>query len=156
MYRSKFNGADIIPHVATTGVYGEPLGKEPNKAGYTLVAGTTYYYYLGNQSKEAAFQSVHLKWDAAAVLTITIEDSNLDDVLSYSVTAGEWIKEDPSTAYVGGSGGVTVTNATVAVAGGTAGGCMFHLGLMGSLRTRVKVVVGGTGGVVRVAACHKE
>lgn len=157
MQRPGPNGNDLVPLVSGTGV--TPTGysnvQGASKSGYTLSSGTTYYYYLGQSPKESPYQSVHVKWDNAAILTISVEDTDFDDVTAYDATAGNWLHEDPTTAYVAASGG-TPTNATVAVAGGTAGGCLFHLGQNGALRTRLKVVVGGTGGVVRVAMNAKD
>lgn len=128
------------------------------RGGFTLASGTTYFYPIGGQSAEVS--AVHVQWDAAIILTsVTVEDSNFpeSDVAHHSVAAGDWIDEDPTTAFVGTVGaGVTVTNGVVAVAGGQQGGAMFHVADTGSRRTRLKVVVAGTGGNVRVAAWGKE
>lgn len=140
------------PLQAVTAAGVEP---KPTEAGQTLLLSTTYYYNLmGNDSPLSA---VHIKWDASIVITsIVVEDSCIPEAALGSTTAGDWIDEDPTTAYVGSVGaGVTVTNATVAVAGGAAGGAMYHLGNDGALKKRLKVVVGGTGGVLRVQAHYK-
>lgn len=131
---------------------------EFGRGSFTLASGTTYFYPVGGQ--DAPILSVHVQWDAQIIITsLTIEDCNFpdSDVDWYDDAAGEWIDEDPSSAFVGtDSGGATVTNGVVAVAGGSQGGCMFHLADTGARRTRLKVVVAGTGGELRVASWGKE
>ena len=123
--------------------------------GVTLANNATFYVGFGVEG--ALIQSVHLQWDAALILTaVTVEDSNNPDAAITSSTAGEWIQEDPATAYVGGLGNLTVTNLTLAVAGGAAGGAMIHLGNLGSLRQRLKLVVGGTGGVIKITGHARQ
>lgn len=128
-------------------------------AGVTLANGITYMFPFGGA--ESPLESIHCKWDAAIIITsITIEDCNFPkradgaggvDVADDDTTAGSWIDEDPSTAFVGTVGaGTTVVNGVVGVPGGAAGGCMFHLGNFGARRGRIKVVVGATGGLLRV------
>lgn len=125
---------------------------------YTLVAGTTYVYPLGGP--DAPFLSAHVQWDAAIIITsITVEDTNFGkaDVTNFSTTAGDWINENPSTAFVGFVGaGVTVTNGVIAVIGGAAGGCMFHVAETGAIRSRLRVAVGATGGALRVGSHGKD
>lgn len=119
----------------------------------TLVTGKTYVYPLGGNA--ATVESVHIQWDANAALTITVEDSNFApaDVTMYSTTTGDWLNENPSTAYVATVGaGAAVASATVTVTAGNTGGALYHLGNTGAKRTRLKIVA-TTGGVVRVA-CH--
>lgn len=120
---------------------------EASPGGYTFANGITYYVPISGVNS-ALLESIHAIWDNAAILTITVETTNHPDATLFSSTAGQWIQENPTTAYVGGAGGFSVVNLTVAVAGGTAGGCMIHLGNLGSLKARLKVVTGGTGGVV--------
>lgn len=140
----------------------------------TLVNGRTYLFAVGSSEAplpaEVPLTSIHLRWDAAVIVTFTIETCNFpakkpgvlgdvgpDDVTDVDATAGNWIQENPSGVYVGTVGaGVTVTNLTIAVAGGAAGGAMIHLGNLGSRRVRVKAVVGGTGGKVRCNVRGKE
>jgi hypothetical protein len=136
-----------------------PVAAVPGPRGqFTLSSGTTYLYIL--TAADPTRISAHVQWDAAVVITsITFEDTNVmrDEVSDFSTTNGDWIDEDPSTAFVGTQGaGVTVTNGVVAVAGGAVGGCMFHVADHGAARARLRVVVGGTGGVVRVATHDKE
>jgi hypothetical protein len=93
-----------------------------------------------------------VKWDASAVITsVEFEDTNMksEDASTYDTTAGNWIKENPSSAYVAVVGaGATPTAMTVAVVGGAAGGMMLNVGNIGSRRSRLKVSMGATGGVL--------
>jgi hypothetical protein len=147
-------GTDIAP-IKSDGTLLERKD-EASQAGYALANGATYYYELARVGMAAPYQSFHVKWDIAAILTITVESSCFSDVNAWSTVAGEWEKEDPTTAYVAHDGNSTVVNATVSVPGGTVGGCLYHVAQTGALRTRLKILVGGTGGVVRVAGCAKE
>lgn len=155
---------------------GTPVLYVPNSKGCTLASGTTYVFPFGHERSaitvETALASMHLKWDASVIVTFTIETCNFPatlsgngqgaiDVASYDNAKGNWIQENPTTAYIsvtstdGTTGGATVTGATIVVAGGTAGGCLIHLGNLGARRCRIKAVVGGTGGVVRAYAHGK-
>lgn len=166
-------GTRDLPVFKTNGNEADP---SPTTGGVTLANATTYYAPLGSQTTPAPAQtslnSVHVKWDSAFVGVITIETCNFPerkggvsigaaDVSNFDTTVGNWIQEDPPTAYIstkstdGTTGGATVANATVTVAGGTAGGCMFHLGNLGARRTRVKLV-STTGGVVRISYTGKN
>jgi hypothetical protein len=138
-------------------------GAEAASAGehgkFTLTAGTTYYYVLGGA--DASCQSFTLTgYTSAAVVTSgTVQDTNHAelDVTNHSSTAGEWLNEDPTTAFVAVDGtGWSQTNGVIAAAGSGVGGAMFHLGDDGASRTRIAVVVGGTGGVFRGSAWGKE
>jgi len=143
-------------------------GTEFGRGSYTLASGTRYFYVIGGA--DAPFNSIHFQWDASIIITsLTVEDCNFPpvargdgaggagDVSDFSVAAGDWIDEDPSTAFVGTVGaGVTVTSGVVAVAGGAQGGCMFHVVDTGARRTRVNMLVGGTGGEARCAVWAKE
>lgn len=138
------NGSPYISPIKSDGTI---LAIQNGKA--TLASSTTYLYPMGGQA--ATVESAHLQWDSALVAVISVEDCNfaLDDVSLYSTTTGDWIHEDPTTAYIATTTtDVSVANATVTVAGGAAGGCMIHFGNTGGKRTRIKVVV-TTGGVVR-------
>lgn len=117
----------------------------------TLASSATYYYPVGGES--SPLNSVWIKWDATLNAVFTVEDTNArsEDVSSYDATAGNWIQENPTTAYVGVTGG-TVSSLTITAASATAGGAMIHLGNTGARRTRLKAVV-TTGGVVAVG-CH--
>jgi len=123
----------------------------------TLASGTTYYFEL--PGPRDLLCSAHCLWDASIILTsVVMEDSNLpgDITTAYSSTAGHWLTENPSTAYIPVTGsGVSVTNATVAATGGAAGGCMINIADQGSYRQRIKVVVAGTGGAFRCFVWNK-
>jgi hypothetical protein len=146
----------------------------PSTWGVTLASGTTYYFPIGAPKApvpaESIISSIHVRGDSAIICAITIEDCNFGatrspgdgrgdvDVSDFELasTAGNWIPENPSSASVGTVGaGWVATGATVNVAGGAAGGCMFHVGNMGSRRLRLKIVVAGTGGKVRVGVHGK-
>lgn len=132
---------------------------EPGK-GCTLGVGT---YLFPVSSPDSPTESVQLIWDAAIVATsIVFQDCNAprfkkpndpdsgDDITDIDLTAGKWMTEDPSTAYVPIAGaGATVVNMTIALAGGAVGGAMLNLGNLGSKRGRIKVVT-TTGGALRV------
>ena len=148
-------GNDIIP-IKSDGTKLDRFGKDPNQAGYTLANGATYYYLVGAPAKESPYQAVHLMWDSAAILTITIEESCFADVSPNSTTAGQWVPNNNPNAYISHDATSSWVAATGTVAGGTAGGAVINLALTGGLRTRVKVVVGGTGGVVRAAMNAKD
>lgn len=104
----------------------------------TLLSGATYYYPLSDG--KATCISAQIEWDAAAILTITFEDCNFNEISNHSAVAGKWI---PSAL-------------TASAAGGSAGGAIFNVADLATRRQRLKVVVGGTGGQVRVARHGKD
>lgn len=152
------------------------LATKTENVGCTLVTGHSYAFPLGGPNSQLVsatpLASAQLIWDASFVGTITIEETNLPrfaggevaggiiEALDWDTTKGHWIADNPSTAYIsvtstdGTTGGATVTNATIVVAGGTAGGAMIQLGNLGSRRCRIKAVA-TTGGVVRCAVNGK-
>lgn len=126
--------------------------------GVTLGVGT---WFVPVNAPDAPTETIHFMWDAAVVATsINYQDCNAprykrgnykdsgDDVSDIDQTSGHWVTQDPSTAYVPAGAGYTVTNMTVAVAGGTANGTVFELGNLGTKRGRMKVVL-TTGGKMR-------
>lgn len=122
--------------------------KQPdhNDAGVLLANGVTYYVPFGGEA--SPLQDVHVQWDAAIILTsIEVEYACNPAPAVFSAVVGEWVKTNAVGPFsqVDAVGGGVPTALTVAVAGGTVGGCNFHL-IMGSRRGRLKVVVGGTGG----------
>lgn len=146
-----------------------PNSPDPYLPAYTIATGvkldssrngwalsnTTYYVPFG--AADALIESVHVTWDAVAVGTITVEDSNFpeEDVTSYHSTAdGKWLQENPSTAYVPILGGSPVAM-TVTIPGGTAGGAMFNLGNLGTRRVRLVIVL-STGGRMNALAAGKK
>ncbi len=160
MGRRSASSSYVTP-IKSDGVVQTESGTEFGRGSYTLAAGT-YLYPL--DGADSSIVSVHLQHDASVALTsCTIETCNLPDLASdsdgaawYSTTAGHWIDEDPTTAFVGVVGAnTTATNGVVAVTAGAAGGAMWHVGNNGARRTRLKVVC-GTGGEIRVATWGKE
>lgn len=123
---------------------------------YTLAAGT-YYFVL--PIGQAQVCDVHLTHDAAAAITsATIETCShaKTDVTDYSTVGGEWIDQDPSTAFVGTKGAnTTATNGVVAVTAGAAGGASWQISGVGADRMRLAVVV-ATQGEVRLSFCGKD
>jgi hypothetical protein len=132
--------------------------------GYKLAAGT---WYIDCSMPDAVNAAVHCSWDSTIVISaLNIQTSGMPAYKSLSApftdssgavdvsgfaadTTGLWLKQDPSTAYVPITPGAgTVTNMTVAIAGGTAGGCEFDIGNLASRRCRTKLVV-TTGGYFR-------
>jgi len=147
------------PYVQPLQTDGNNLVDEIGRGRYTLTAGTTYYYLLGGA--DAPFHSVQITgYTAGLVITsATIQDTNHGtlDVTDQSSVVGEWVTEDPTTAFVGVDGtGWSATNGVVAASGGGVGGAVWHLGESGAARTRLAVVVGGTGGILRVSAWGKD
>lgn len=125
----------------------------------TLAAGQTYYYVLGGI--DASFISAHLTGiDPGLIITsATVQDCNHadNDVSNFSTTVGDWSPEKPSTAYVSTDGtGWTASNGQVAVAGGSVGCAFWHLAEDAAARTRIAVVVGATGGKVRMSGHGKD
>lgn len=125
---------------------------------FTLAANTTYYFPL--PIKCSTIFDVHLTHDnSIAITSARIETCGHSDkdVSNVSAIGGEWIAQNPSTAYVGVAGATTTaTNATVAVVAGNAGGADWQVSGNAAPRARLAVVVGGTGGEVRVSFCGKE
>ncbi len=125
--------------------------------GYKLGVGT---YYVDVGIPDAARSIIHMAWDAALAATVTYQGSNLPayqsesapmtdssgavDVSLFDAVAGNWITEDPTTAYVPVVTGVTVTNQTLTVAGTNAGGTRFDV-TNAYRRSRIKIsaTVGG-------------
>ena len=131
--------------------------------GYNLSIGT---WYIDAGLPDAAWISIHCAWDFnLAASSLNYESSNLpafaslsdpyadssgavDVALNASDMAGAWIPWNPSTPYIPTDGaGVTVTNATVAIAGGAQGGATFNI-INADRRGRTKIVV-TTGGYFR-------
>lgn len=154
--RHPISTAFITP-IKSDGTLQVESAAEFGRGAFTLTNGVTYYFPVGGQDSKIV--AIHLQHDAAiAITSATVEDCCMPpgDVTDYSTSAGEWIDEDPSTAFVGIVGATTTaTNGVVAVVAGNIGGAMWHV-TTGARRTRLKVVVGGTGGEVRVASWSKE
>lgn len=142
--------------------------KVPYEPGKGFKLASTGNWYIDISIPDVSQISVHYAWDASlAATSVNVQDSNLPDFKAFSATthdpdpgvdialndevAGNWITEDPSTAYVPSGSGYTVTNSTIAVTGGTANGTILNFGNMSSRRRRVKVVV-TTAGFFRCSA----
>jgi hypothetical protein len=125
---------------------------------FTLEAATTYYFPLPIAS--SAIYDVHLQHDAAiAITSATIETTSMGEteVTNISSTAGAWADQDPSTAYVATVGATTThTNGVGAVVAGNVGCLDWQVSASGAHRGRLKVVVGATGGEVRLGFCGKQ
>ncbi len=149
---------DVAASVALTPDAIVYLTNEAPRGYYTLEATKTYVYEIGGP--DAAYLSTSFAWDAGIVITsITAEDCDWPavDVPPFATANTDWFDEDPAAAFVATKGaGVTVTAGVVAVAGGAVGGCRYNIGQTGALRTRFIVVVGATGGKLRVAAHGKN
>lgn len=130
---------------------GTPITEE-GRGRFLLAANTTYHFLIGGD--EAPFESVHLTGiTAAAIVTsATIRDCNHpksgpDAVNDYDTTDGYWLPENDSRSFVAVEGaGWVASNGVLAVAGGAVGGAMWHIAETGAARTRLTVVMGGTGG----------
>lgn len=148
-------------------------GNDPTLFGVTLTNGVTYVFPFGGDRSptpaETHITVAQLRWDNAIAFTAVVEECNFPrqspsdsaqgfaDVADHNTTIGNWIPIKPPDAYVEVVGGGTYTIATgiIAVAAGQAGGCTINLSLWGSRRGRVRMVVGGTGGLVRCAVNGK-
>jgi len=146
--------------------------KNPTPLGVLLANGTTYYIPLtdsgGTQDatgpiSQAGSVGAHILWDAAIIATVTIEVCNFTqtiqgagsgtDITDSDATAGHWVQWNPvfgASNYGNTTAGGVLTNYSLAIAGGTAGGAVFGFPDSGFRRYRIKIVVGGTGGRIRV------
>lgn len=141
----------------------------PATFGVTLTNGITYVFPMGAYHAPVPSQSwvlgMQLRWDNAIAFNANLEECNFPalwpfdnaqgavDVADSSLVVGNWIPIRPAAGYVEVAGGGTYTPATgiIAVAAGQAGGCTINLSLWGMARARLKIAVGGTGGLVRCA-----
>lgn len=145
-------------------------------AGCVLASSSHYFFLLGGDHDpigRAPLAGAQVKWGTAFVGTITVEvcyfpktlggedGTGPVDVSDFDTTKGNWMQVLPSAAYVtvtstdGTTGGATVSNGQVSVAGGTAGGCVYDLGNLGARRVRLRVDV-TTGDTVRCGLTAKE
>lgn len=150
--------------VARTGKYVQPIlsdgtpaaTSDPNLGVYTLAVGT---YYLDLKDPDATCLSTHFQWSAALVGVITFWTGDFSAVHAplISTTSGDWIQEDPSTAYVPITGtGATVANLTITLAGGgIGGGSRVNISALAASRVRARIVV-TTGGTLRTAKFGKD
>lgn len=152
MGRHQTSSSFITPH-DSTGVDVVAGTASLGRGTFQLVAGT-YFFRLGGH--DTPYKSCQLQWDATLAGVATIEDTNFSDVLSHSVAVGDWIDEDPTTAFVGTVGaGAAVTNGVLTITAGAQGGALWHIADTAARRTRLKLVV-STPGACRVAEWGKE
>lgn len=134
---------------------------ELERGKYALTASHTYVYILGGA--EAVNLSITMTgYTSGFVMTsAAIQDTDHAerDVADTNTTVGEWITEDPPTpAFVGidGTGWAAGATPGIVVAAGTGvGGARWNLSADAATRSRLTVVVGVTGGTVRVSAGGK-
>lgn len=123
---------------------------------FTLAAGT---YYFPLPVGGARLVDIHLTHDPViAITSATVETCGhgREDVSDYSSVGGEWMDQDPSTAFVATVGAATTaTNGVVAVAAGNAGGANWQIDGIAAPRARLKVVV-ATQGEVRLSFTGKD
>lgn len=150
-----------IAPITTTGAPVAPSSESTfqNARGvFTLAANTTYYFVLPVGG--STLFDLHLTHDAAIIITSAMIETcshGRSDVSDYSTVGGEWIGQDLAAAVVPTEGANTsATSGVVAVTGGVAGGADWQVSEMSAARGRLKVVVGATGGEVRVSFCGKE
>ncbi len=148
-----------VTPVSAAGATQVESGATFGRGSFTLTLGTTYFFPLGGQ--DGPWLDAQCQWDSGIVITsITVETCSFPDgdVSDHSDNAGEWIKQVAGAAFVPTDGaGVTVSAAgVVAVAGGAQGGCDFQMAENCARRTRLAVVVGATGGAMRVGTWAKE
>lgn len=158
------SGTTFLTPIDSVGAPVAESAVEFGRGSYTLASGTRYYFVI--PCEDAKLLAVHLKGDASIIITeAALEDCNFPlsintasgDVTNHDATPGNWIREDPSTGFVGVDGtGWSASNSVVAATGGNAGGAMWHLVDTGARRTRLSVLVGAAGGEVRVAWWAKD
>lgn len=174
--KNRVNSSNLDAVTATTGVpvVANILGA-PATFGVTLAANTTYYFPVGAPKApvqaEVSLIAIHIRGITAAMVITAIgfEDSCMPaatspgdgrgvvDVTDFDTSAGAWVPENPSTATVATTGTGWTSTAGVAAAAGTgAGAAMFNIGNLGSRRGRLRVQVGATGGLARVAVHGKS
>lgn len=157
MSRHHNNSAYVTPFTAA-GAEQVQSATEFGRGAFTLTAATVYMFPLAPQ--DVPVLGVHLQHDAAiAITSATIEVCSLppQETSDFSDGAGEWFGLEPTTAYVPVDGATTTaTNGVVAVVAGNVGGAHWDVADIGARRARLKIVVGASGGEVRVATWGKE
>lgn len=130
----------------------------PSPAGLVTLTAATFYFEIP-LTESGRLQSVHIVTGSLIAGVFTIETSNLPQGFpgvaalgaapTWDETVGNWVQENPSSAYVATVGtGWSVSALTLTKAAGVAG-ALIHLGNLGSKRCRVKAVI-STGGTVRL------
>jgi hypothetical protein len=166
MTQIRREGGGYCPAINTSG----GADVKVDDSGYvSLTSGNTYVFDIGGTA-DGTLIGVHVQTDSAIAFNTSgmyIEVSNLprtsnssgsgrsDQTTDYSTTVGDWVKYDPSTAYVPATGtGWTVTNMTLTKTAGT-GGAFFDIGNTAARRMRLTVVVTTTG-KLRVNVSQKD
>ncbi len=132
--------------------------------GLVTLTATDDYYFPIPVAGDGEVVSIHILTDAVLAGVFTVETCNFPQaadgvniatVEDWNEATGNWIKEDPTTAYVATVGtGWSALNLTLTKTAG-AGGAMIHLGNIGSRRLRLKAAVTTTG-AARVMAHGKS
>ncbi len=107
----------------------------PSSNVFTLADSTTYYAELTEFDDARSTFSLHYKYSAALVATITIEASNRNF--------------DDATAYAAAGSGWATTSATAVSPAASAGETVAHYADFTAARARMKIVV-TTGGTLRI------
>lgn len=131
--------------------------------GYVTLTATDDYYFVVGGNLGADLVSIQITTDSAIAGTFTVEtclwprDATQGGATKtdYNETAGIWVKNDPTGAYVASSGtGWTWTLLTGAKTAGV-GGAIIDLGNLGAKRMRLKFNC-TTGGKVAVLVNAKS
>jgi hypothetical protein len=152
--RRPANGSEPADPVQANGTI--PAGSDA--AGWTLLANQTYYAQLGGL--DASHVSYHAIFETAGMIvtSVTLEDCNFPEAIvgPLSETVGQWIPETPDDGDIEVVGNCAQADGVVSKTAGAAGGAMAHYSGVGSLRARLRIVMGATGGVARFAAHGKD
>lgn len=157
---TQVNRCYITP-ISTAGVAQAPTSDATFLNGrgvFTLTAATTYHFVLPIGGSTVI--DAHLTHDLAIAITsakIETCSHGVSEVPNHSAVAGEWMDQDPSTAFVALVGaGTTHSSGVVAVVAGNAGGADWQIEGFAAARGRLTIVVGATGGEVRVSFTGKD
>ena len=156
MSRSAATGKSVQPIVSTDDTIVPVM---TGQGRYTLVANTTYRFILDGSGSPWVSATITGYTAGLIITSATIEDTDhpIATVPRNSAVVGEWIPETPTTAVVGVTGtGWSATNGVVAAAGTGIGGARWNLEGTAAFRTRITVVVGATGGDVRLSWYEKN
>lgn len=107
------------------------------------LAGSPYHFGLGGE--DSLMHTAQFTWDSSVIGNITIWSSVYPRgrVPLTDATPGRWIQQQPTTLYVpiSPAGAATNTNLTIAIPGGTAGGCEIDMSNFGSLQFKAIVTI---------------
>ncbi len=152
-YLTPKSSAGVEPTVGSDAAFGDNM-----RGVFTLVLDTTYYFDLGGA--DASLLHLMMQGDASVIITsATLEETDLSQTEAplISDVSGQWfaVHTDRITAVAEGTGWA-VTSDVGSTSGGTQGGFAMNVIDQAARRTRLKVVVGATGGEVRVCVWGKE